>query len=218
MKKKYLCIEFTFVFLILIAPPLFVKEQSVSLFSNTLYFFLYSVFQFCIACFLNFTRKTSCTKTKFESLIKYLQWGSITFGSMMIIYAIMEFLYLLFPSILTEQTEVQSLFSNGAFSFFAITFGLFMSAYYEEILYRQFLPESLHKLIEKKQFYFLIEIVSVLIFGFSHRYLGILAVINAIAVGIVLRICFVKTGNAKTQTVVHFLYNFLLVLVSSLLQ
>ena len=53
------------------------------------------------------------------------------------------------------------------------------------------------------------EALSVVAFALSHRYLGLPSVINAFFAGIVLRICCKKSDTLWTNTLAHFAYNML---------
>lgn len=53
------------------------------------------------------------------------------------------------------------------------------------------------------------EALSVIAFALSHRYLGLPSVVNAFFAGIMLRICYKKSGTLWTNTASHFAYNML---------
>ena len=53
------------------------------------------------------------------------------------------------------------------------------------------------------------EALSVIAFALSHRYLGLPSVVNAFFAGIMLRICCKKSGTLWTNTISHFAYNML---------
>jgi|GEM_PF-1063439 len=53
------------------------------------------------------------------------------------------------------------------------------------------------------------ETLSVIAFALSHRYLGLPSVVNAFFAGIMLRICCKKSGTLWTNTISHFAYNML---------
>ena len=53
------------------------------------------------------------------------------------------------------------------------------------------------------------EALSVIAFALSHRYLGLPSIINAFFAGIVLRICCKKSDTLWTNTLAHFAYNML---------
>lgn len=112
---------------------------------------------------------------------------------------------------------------------------LFASAFYEETLYRAYLPFSMKRIFCKKWrsqkeclnvedeikaetdctqngkrsrfFDAAFEIVAISIFGFSHLQNGILAVANALVAGFLLRRCAMRTGGIKAGFFAHFLYN-----------
>src|SRR5574344_888426 len=56
--------------------------------------------------------------------------------------------------------------------------GTFCAAFYEEVLYRQYLPETMKALTGKK-FPLLCEAAVLILFAAGHRYLGFFAVVNA---------------------------------------
>ncbi len=95
--------------------------------------------------------------------------------------------------------------------------GFIFSAFYEEVLYRFYLCESIIKFIEtkasEKTFTFkrniglFFEIVIALLFAFSHLYLGWLSVVNAFAAHIILRITYKKSGAIWAGFIAHFIYN-----------
>ena len=112
---------------------------------------------------------------------------------------------------------------------------LFSAAFYEETLYRAYLPFSLKRIFSKKwrsqkellnaenevtaetdsaqsgkraQFCdAAFEIIAIAIFGFSHLRNGILAVANALVAGFFLRRCVARTGGIQAGFFAHFLYN-----------
>ena len=87
------------------------------------------------------------------------------------------------------------------------------SAFFEETIYRFFLPESLRNFCktkknpEPKSIYVIIEIITALLFAFSHRYAGVFSVVNALFAHIALRICRQKTGSIYAGFAAHFIYN-----------
>ena len=88
------------------------------------------------------------------------------------------------------------------------------SAFYEEILYRMYLPAVLSKFLNLN-FSTRVsastgEILSIVVFAFSHRYLGYYAVLNAAAAALFLRICYKKSGSIFPGTAAHFLYNIMM--------
>lgn len=100
-------------------------------------------------------------------------------------------------------------------SFCVINF--LFSAFFEEVLYRFYLPGRLKYfasfLPNKKIFLIICEVISCLIFAFSHSYMGFLSVLNAFFAHIILRICYLTCNNIFCGTAAHFLYNIISLLL-----
>ncbi|MCR4939391.1 MAG: CPBP family intramembrane metalloprotease [Treponemataceae bacterium] len=82
-----------------------------------------------------------------------------------------------------------------------------ISALYEELLYRQFLPDESLSMIPSKHLRLPVEILIVLLFALGHIYLGIWAVMNAFVAGCLLRFFCVKTASFLSGFIAHFIYN-----------
>lgn len=169
---------------------------------------------------------------KFRRVIMLAEFFK-TFGLLCVTQAFFEFLgfvlkvhhgtIIYFPG----NINVAQIFSWAA--------ALLSAAFYEETLYRAYLPFLLKKIFRKKCrsqngfsnaeneikaetnsaqggkrmrfFDAAFEIAAIAIFGFSHLQNGILAVANALAAGFFLRRCAVRTGGIKAGFFAHFLYN-----------
>lgn len=120
------------------------------------------------------------------------------------------------------KTDAQVIMPDSAGSWLFCTMTFLVAAFYEEVLYRAFLPETVTSLLsagilrnpnrfyEKQRFcIFTAELFSAAIFALSHRYLGILAVINAAGGHIILRVCFKKAQSIAPGCAAHFFYNIL---------
>ena len=118
------------------------------------------------------------------------------------------------------------------------------ASFYEEALYRLYLPESIRAILEdllpkrinksenentlqkknavnehgSRNIFLISEISAVSLFALSHRYLGLPAVANAFFAGIVLRICCKKSKTLWTNTVSHFAYNMLSLVLFALIR
>lgn len=94
--------------------------------------------------------------------------------------------------------------------FFCILTFLF-SAFFEEVIYRFFLPFSLITFLEKKWngkiIIIITEVLTALLFAAAHIYLGFLAFLNALCAHIILRICYKKYGLIIPVFLAHFGYN-----------
>ena len=99
-------------------------------------------------------------------------------------------------------------------------FGILVYAFYEEAMYRYFLPTSIGKnlsIISKsensqKWIFTLSEIIALLLFSFGHLYMGIFAVLNGFFAGIALRFLVWKSKSVFPSTIIHFIYNLVLYL------
>lgn len=91
----------------------------------------------------------------------------------------------------------------------------FFSAFFEEVIYRYFIPEGLRFLLKEGTLKnILIEIFSLLLFAFGHLYLGWFAVLNAGTGYIILRFCYKKTKSLFPGIAAHFSYNLIQLLIS----
>lgn len=94
------------------------------------------------------------------------------------------------------------------------------SSFYEESVYRFFLPEAMiyftRNCKDKRMAEIDCEILGMILFALGHIYLGILSVINAAIAYVILRICFKKTRSLVPGTAAHFFYNLLQLIVSPL--
>ncbi|MBO5137251.1 MAG: CPBP family intramembrane metalloprotease [Spirochaetaceae bacterium] len=98
-----------------------------------------------------------------------------------------------------------------------ILVGTFVAAFYEEIVYRVYLPSYTLSIINKvnlseklqKNIQYFFEVLIVILFAISHSYAGLPAVMNAFFAGIVLRLYIIKKMGIIFITIVHFLYNLL---------
>lgn len=92
------------------------------------------------------------------------------------------------------------------------------SSFYEETVYRFFLPEALiwftRNVKDRKMAVADCEIVSMILFSLGHIYLGFFSVLNAALAYIILRYCYRKTNSLIPGTAAHFAYNLFQLIVS----
>ena len=93
--------------------------------------------------------------------------------------------------------------------------GTLAAAFFEEALFRWYLPDALKKLLPQK-LHAGSECAVVLLFALSHRYLGLAGMANALLSGIALRRCAIRTGGIKSSWCAHAAYNALALLFSFL--
>lgn len=221
MKKKHLLIEFLLIFSFIVLPPVFASGGTPL--SGTIP--VSAAAEFVIALFLQLQhRQTNCSpektkKEKFGSAVRSLYWGAVCLGSMMIIFAAVQSLSLAVKAEPPQQNVLP--FDAASISaWLCVLAVLAAGAFFEEVLYRQFLPEAVTELAGSTRTAVSqgAELFSVAAFACAHRYLGWTAVLNASLCGAVLRICRKKTGSVCAGTAAHFAYNSTLVLFSVLLE
>lgn len=151
---------------------------------------------------------------KYEVILK-IGNGTLCFGLIIIVAAVFEAAGFFIDKNL-NQDEI--IFPRNELYFANFIFGTFCAAFTEEIFYRFYLPEALKRNFnilsfgkldseKSKTLGIFFEIISVLIFAFSHRYLGLLAVLNAFFSGAILRLCMIKSKSVFVPATVHFVYN-----------
>lgn len=217
-------IELAAVFMVLILPPLLTTKGNGI--SKAAEFSPYVVIQFFTAAVLFYQNSRLSIKSnagenkgKIPAVIRNLFWFSMGLGSLMLVFACTQTLSLIFHLGITADPVPPGLevkhFYNWIFLFLAISTG----AFYEEVLYRLFFPSFMHGIFDKKNkilFYF-VELISVLIFAFSHRYLGMISVLNAFFCGIILRLCLSRSKSLFPGFLAHFTYNISLIVFSLLM-
>lgn len=198
-------------------PPLFVSKGQGLTKAGT--FSFAPVFQFLMALILQvqFTRNIKNAvknESKNTLIFKTAFWWSITLGTLMLIFVFMQILTYFWGNDELSKNVLPS--TNSVFSWIFIIFSVATAAFYEEIIYRQFMPEILKIIFfeknKKKWISILIDFISLLIFAFSHRYLGWIAILNAFICGFILRLCYTKTNSIWTGAAAHFSYNMTLIL------
>ena len=128
----------------------------------------------------------------------------------MIIFALMQSIELLFSN---EEMKSQNFMPDvdGPLSILFFTLAVVCGAFYEEVLYRQFLPEFMALIagekINRKLVFYGTEFLALLLFAFAHRYQGWISVVNSFLCGTVLRLCYKKTSSVLPGAAAHAVYN-----------
>lgn len=81
---------------------------------------------------------------------------------------------------------------------------LIISASFEELTYRWMFPWCLESILPLR---IPVEVISVCMFAIVHLYLGWFAVLHALIAGILLRLCFLKSGSLIPGCIAHALLN-----------
>lgn len=97
-------------------------------------------------------------------------------------------------------------------AFAVLSFAL--SAFYEEALYRLYLPGAMARLLPAGKFFqALSEILPALLFALAHKYSGAFSIANAAIAAAALRACAKKTVALSPCVAAHFAYNCLALLL-----
>lgn len=213
MTNLIFLLQFFLILLIFVFPPLFVDfSDNLALdFSKFNYFALISL---VLALFLylqdrreRFFEGKEVQENK-KTLWKAVDWTGgyfLTFGSLVLCAAIIELANLALKTKNFESIIFPSNFLQGLFCAFALA----ASAFYEECLYRLYLPNALKKISARggTKSIWLCEAACVLLFAFAHRYQGLLALLNAFLAGIILRLSFIKSKSLWPPFFAHLSYN-----------
>ena len=121
-----------------------------------------------------------------------------------------------------ETAAAEAALPHDLLGWLACALSIFVSALFEETLYRWYLPHALETLASQKKgaeqatearprkarlIFWGIEAACVVLFALAHRWQGALAVLNALFGGIILRLCAVKSKGLAPGIAAHFLYN-----------
>ncbi len=113
-------------------------------------------------------------------------------------------------------------FPSSIFGWINFFFGVICAAFFEEVIYRFYLPRAFRDIFGNMKFFnnvkyarnnlrllVLSEGLALLLFCLGHVYLGVLGFLNALVCGAALRFCMVRTKSLWIPFAIHALYNFL---------
>lgn len=219
MKKYIVYFEFLLTLIIFVLPPLLVNPQESYAFPDKLSVFGVLGFVFSVMLFwqFEFTVKDRIKKSRLEWLL-YIANIIKLLGELVLCAAVFQLAsFLLTP----ENFKISKPELNTLFYWICIPL-FFMSAFFEEAVYRLFLPCVFYKLIDDAKEKFKIfnkhpslekilkntaEVSVILLFAFAHRVNGWFAVVNAFAAGIILRLSSKKFRSIIPGFAAHFIYN-----------
>lgn len=217
MKKSLFTIEFILVFIILVLPPIVfpaanTNELKIQLSLNSIYLLAASLY-------LYFSNRELLSKIKISNQTNIFVLHSQFLISFSLLIAFSLFFQILFSKFLNNaesSVSVKPVLPANFIQYASFFAQIIISAFYEEILYRFYIPQKLRIFIKEKYFVFA-EIFSVLIFAFSHKYQGIAGISNAFFSGLILRFLFVKSGNIFVSALCHIFYNIFIFFISALI-
>ena len=208
MKKNLLLAQFLVIFFFLAVPPLLKNSEAQK--SVTIRFGLTSLLSLAIAfpILQEKKRRIISAPEKKDARTKAIM-TALSFFALLLSALIIIFFARLFSS---ETKSAAPQIPKGVFEWLNFAAGTLLAALYEEVIYRVFLPGAAETLFVKdkkrERFHLLIiEGAVIALFALSHRYLGIPAVLNALAGGAILRVCYKKTGSIIPSLASHSLYN-----------
>lgn len=207
------------IFIALVLPPITnVQRDTLLQFQWNLplnYIFLGTIAFFIYSYEVYKKKQNELSNEKSNNKIKTFILATIfTFISLFIIAFILESV-----AFLTKQNQQNvTIFPiNSKKELFYCILKFCLAAFYEEVMYRLYLPEQLKRFFKNTQNkitqIYIPEIITIILFALGHKYLGIFAVINACIACVILRICYLKTKNIFAGTIAHFMYNFVSLLL-----
>lgn len=217
---------FSIISLFFVIPPLFVNAPSVQHIDFTLFSVQnFSHFVIAVFIFVFYKKLVENDEQISTKILKYLIYFVVIFILLFGISFICNFsaqkLLNSENSFVNSQVFVE--IPQGFFDFLICIFNLLFAAFFEEVIYRFYIPFGIKNFLFRKVFdenqsksytifeksiLLFIEIVTMLIFSFSHKYLGIFSVVNAAVAHLVLRFSFIRSKSLIPSTLAHFFYNF----------
>lgn len=211
-KKRYIFIEILLVAAILAIPPIFApKAEGIP--CVELSPFIFVELAAALALKIQFDRmqwnsvpQEEIRKRKTELAFKTLYWWAICLAFLMFVYAVFQLAAFFFHE---EQSKFSAENMNPLVFWGISILNLAIASFYEEVLYRQFLPESLLFVTDswKKGGIVISESVALILFSGAHLYLGPAAALNSLICGAILRFTFRKSRSVWAGTIAHFFYN-----------
>lgn len=203
-----------FVSIMWVLPPfLTVSQNALTLESDREIVYPLSVFLNFFASLLLFLILSETFPENKSQIFKKHSVILITFGSIFVLAGFFELLCFLK---LIPFNDIHLAFPKTPLKIANCISGTFFAAFFEEFLYRFYLPESLLSIFSGKRLHpAIIEIAVILIFAFSHFYRGWTNVIFAFLCGIILRWSFKNTKSLVSVSIIHGLYNLSSIFASS---
>lgn len=217
-----------------VLPPIFISAPSESAFVTWNFPFAQITHaSFAAAIFLlckKAASKNNCSSvnstSKMPRWLRYFLYAFATFAMLCAVAILFEFIA---KKLNVTSSQIVLLPKNTKqFIFCVITY--FCAAFYEEVIYRFYLPEMAQKIADdffshsktsksqiietqnilQKSCRFFFELAAIILFALAHRYLGNFALANSVLAAIILRVCFVKTQNILPCVMAHGFYNLLM--------
>ena len=228
MQKRFFSTEFFIILLFFALPPIIFAGENPA--GQTLHFSWTTFALAALAAALYWQMKIQQADGKAEKkgmrrLRGFLQQGQtlLTFGGLLVWAGLLE---LAARFILQKEEGVIIMPPRCLPDWITFFFGILCAAFYEEVLYRVYLPETACKIFaaqknspahdesRQKKIAGICEAASIVLFALAHSHAGPLAVTNALGAGILLRRCYKKTSVLWTNLSAHLAYNLVMAAVS----
>ena len=218
MKINSFRLHFSIFFIILlffVIPPCFSLSPSSSQFTVWSFPFInlfYALIAFLIYFFFNDDSRFSLVFFPFLFSLALLLCASFFIKSLSIFFS--DVFFQKTESSFLAESDIQILRPQNFSSWIFCILTFLFSAFYEEVIYRFFIPDSLilfasKKLSSKAVSFCCVgsEIITALLFAAAHIYLGLFSVLNALAAHVILRLIYKKYGLLIPVFLAHFCYN-----------
>ncbi|MBD5428879.1 MAG: CPBP family intramembrane metalloprotease [Treponema sp.] len=204
MKKGFFATEFAAVLLFFVLPPLFAPRPP----QVTVMHFPWTTFVLALlalALWLQIRGQDECENQHDPAQGFLPRQGQclVTFGILMASAGLLEAAG---HFLAHRETAARFLPPQTIFGWANIAVGIPCAAFYEEVLYRAYLPAAIRRCVSAVPPP-VREAAAVLAFALAHRYLGWLSVIHAAVAGIALRRCLCQSGHLWTTVAAHTAYN-----------
>ena len=212
MEKYLQKIEFALVLAFLVLPPIFFQAGMEAPKTATPSFSAQTYALALLAFFIYYIHRNVYIirfQKKWTKMQVFIASGEclVCFGSLCVVSVLLE----LAGYLLGESGEIQkAALPHSLNSWVVFISGMVCAAFYEEVVYRFYLPEAMRHLFSRfpKIPQLALEAVAVALFALGHIYLGALGFLNAAICGTILRLFVWRTHSLWCSLIPHALYNF----------
>lgn len=231
MQKRFFSTEFFIILLFFVMPPIIFPQTTGDEYVMEIPYtvFILAALSFCLWWQIK-AEKNIQTPSQTSRLRVLMNQGHclVTFGTLLVTAGGIELICRLSP---VTQNKPHLLPPETFSGWLNVIFGTLCAAFYEEVLYRVYLPDAMKRIFvhrkggssfqsevpqttKKDLRSFALESAAVILFALAHRYVGWISVLNALIAGTVLRRCYIKTASLLSCFIAHTLYNFVMLLAT----
>ncbi|MCH5289069.1 MAG: CPBP family intramembrane metalloprotease [Treponema sp.] len=201
MKKGFFATEFAAVLLFFVLPPLFAPSVPQG---QTMHFswMTFALAALALMVWMQTRELSEHTRVESAGFLVCQAQCLMTFGALMASAGVSEAV----ARFALRAESVRFLPPRTLIGWLNIMLGIPCAAFYEEVLYRAYLPAAIRRVFPPAP-PFAGEAFAVLVFALAHRTSGWLSVAHAAIAGALLRRCFCKTARLWTNVAAHTAYN-----------